>query len=274
MYITQSAVSLLVRELEQILNARLIDRTTRSIRITEVGKEFFAGAQRILGDLELVVNNVDQLVAKQRGRVVLTAPLVLSSTFLPKLLAAFKKLYPGIELMLKDSLPEQVLPNVMTAAADIGIGTFPPQTHGLHTELLFRESLVAAFPTAHPFSKTIQLTWRDLENIPILTLPIGNVFRELTEQGFRASGLLLKPAFEASYVGTLIGLVGADFGVAIVPGYAMALADRSSIGWKQLESPIVEREVVMVHRGCASISPATQAFADFISKEAPAFHRY
>lgn len=274
MHITQSAVSLLVRELEIILDARLIDRTTRSARITEVGKEFFAGAERILGDLEHVVANVDQLVAKQRGRVVLTAPLVLSSTFLPGIIAAFKKLYPGIELVLKDSLPDQVLPQVITAAADIGIGTFHQQQHELHSVLLFKESLVAIFPKAHPFSKVPRLTWRDLKGLPILTLPRGSVFRELTEKGFLASGLLLEPSFEATYVGTLIGLVRAGLGIGIIPGYATALADKTSVRWKQLETPVIEREVQLVHRGSASISPATQAFADFVVQRAPSFIGY
>jgi DNA-binding transcriptional LysR family regulator len=274
MYLTQSAVSLLVRELETILNARLIDRTTRNIQVTEVGKEFFAGAERILGDLEHVVTNVNQLVAKQRGRVVVTAPLILSSTFLPGIIAAFKKRYPGIELVLKDSLPDQVLPQVITAAADIGIGTFHRQEHGLHTQLLYKESLGVALPKAHPLSKAARLTWRDLKGMPILTLPRGSIFRELTEQGFRAAGLEVEPTFEATYVGTLIGLVRADLGIAIVPGSATALVDTASISWKQLEAPIVEREVLLVHRGTASISPATEAFADFLTQRASSLLRY
>lgn len=271
MHLTQSAISLLVRELETGLNARLIDRTTRNVQVTEVGKEFFAGAERILGDLEHLVTNVGQLVAKQRGRVVLTAPLILSSTFLPNIIAEFKKQYPGIELVLKDSLPDQVLPQVITTAADIGIGTFHQEEHGLHAELLFKDSLVAVFPAAHPFSEAARLTWSDLDGMPILTLPRDSIFRELTEQGFRAVGLVLDPAFEAAYVGTLIGLVRAGLGIAIVPGSATAVTDSLNIRWKQLEAPVVEREVMIIHRGRGSISPATQAFADFIAQGVPAF---
>jgi DNA-binding transcriptional LysR family regulator len=272
MFLTQSAVSLLVRELESVLNTRLIDRTTRNIQITEVGKEFFAGAERILGDLEHVVTNVNQLVAKQRGRVIVTAPLILSSTLLPEIIAAFKKRYPGIELVLKDSLPDQVLPQVITAAADIGIGTFHRQGHGLHAQLLYKESLIAALPKLHPLSKASRLTWRDLQGMPILTLPRGSIFRELTEEGFRAAGVTVEPTFEATYVGTLIGMVRANLGIAIVPGSATALIDTATSTWKPLEGPIVEREVLAVHRGSASISPATEAFADFLTQKASSFH--
>src|SRR5687767_3527083 len=75
MHVTQSALSLLVRELEAAMNTRLLDRTTRTVSLTAAGSEFFAGAQRILSDLEVVIGGVDKLVAKERGSVVVAAPL-------------------------------------------------------------------------------------------------------------------------------------------------------------------------------------------------------
>jgi DNA-binding transcriptional LysR family regulator len=236
------------------------------VEITEVGREFFAGAERLLADLEHVVSHVGQLVAKQRGRVVVTAPLILSSTLLPKVIAEFMQRYPGIELILKDSLPDQVLSQVISTAADIGIGTFHKEVHELHAELLFKDSLVAVFPKKHPISQASKLTWKDLKGLPILTLPRDSVFRDLTEEGFRSAGLVVNPTFEASYVGTLIGFVTAGLGIAIVPGSATVLTDtdNSSICWHRLEEPVIMRDVMLVHRGVGSISPATQAFAEFI----------
>lgn len=198
MHLTQSALSLLVRELETGLDTRLLDRTTRSVSLTEVGREFFGSAERLLADLELAIGSVDELVAKQRGRVVIAAPLVLSGTYLPHVLAGFRARYPGVELVLKDSLPDQVLPQVRSAAADLGIGTFHPSELGLQRVLLFKESLVAVFPRAHAFGDAARLRWRDLKGAPILALPRGSVFRELAETGFAAASLALEPAFEAT----------------------------------------------------------------------------
>src|SRR5437773_10815346 len=131
MHLTQSALSLLVRELESAMNTRLLDRTTRNVSLTTAGKEFFDSTQRVLADLEHAIGNVDKLVAKERGRVVIAAPLVLSSTLLPPILAGFRAAYPGIELVLNDSLPSQVLPQVKTGTADLGIGTFSRTEEGL-----------------------------------------------------------------------------------------------------------------------------------------------
>ena len=267
MHLTQSAMSVLLRELEAAMKTRLVDRSTRSVSLTAAGSEFCASAQRVLGDLEYAIANVDKLVAKQRGQVVIAAPLVLSSTLLSPILAGFRQLYPGIELVLNDSLPEQVLPQVRTGTADLGIGTFRRTEHDLQRVLLFREAMGAVFPASHPFARAAHVTWRDLATKPVLVLRRGSVFRDLAEAGFSAAGLTLDPAFEANYVGSLIGLAHAGLGVAIVPRYATALTDKNRIRWKRLEKPVVHREVLMVHRAGLSLSPAAQAFADFLVKQ-------
>jgi DNA-binding transcriptional LysR family regulator len=266
MHLTQSALSLLVRDLEEALGTRLIDRTTRRASATAVGQEFFASAHRILGDLEHAVGNVDKLVTKQRGRVVVAAPLVLSGTLLPPQLATFRSLYPRVDVVLMDSLTDQVLPNVRSGAADLGIGSFRRTEDDLASVLLFSEPLVAVFPKRHAFSRAARLTWKDLNGSPILTLRRGSIFRELTQAGLVAAELPLEPAFEATYSGTLIGLVKVGLGVAIVPAHATVLMDKTSVGWKRLEKPAIEREVLMVHRAGLSLSPAAQAFAEHLRK--------
>jgi DNA-binding transcriptional LysR family regulator len=267
MHLTQSALSQLVRELEGTLNTRLVDRTTRSTSLTVTGKEFLAGAQRILDDLEQAIGNVDKLVAKQRGRVVIASPVVLASNLLPPIVARFREVYPGIELVLSDSLPNEVLPQVRTGAADLAIGTFFRTEHDLQRRLLFKEAMVAVFLASHPFAQATRLTWKELATTPVLTLTRGSVFRDLAEAGFSAAGLTLEPAFEANYVGSLIGLVDAGLGVAIVPGYAAMLTDQRRIAWKRLVKPVVEREVLMIHRAGSTLSPAAQAFADFLVEQ-------
>ena len=264
MHLTQSALSLLVRDLEGATGTRLVDRTTRSVSLTAVGRELFASARRILADLEHALGNVDSLLAKERGRVVIAAPLVLSSTLLPPILAAFRTAYPGIELVLNDSLPAQVLPQVRSGSADLGIGTFAAAEEGLQKVLLFREAMVAVFAASHRLARARRARWQDLAQEPVLALRRGSVFRDLAEAGFAAAGLVLRPAFEADYVGSLMGMADAGLGIAIVPGYATALTDRTRLGWKRLEAPVVEREVLMVHRTGPALSPAAQAFADFV----------
>lgn len=264
MHVTQSALSLLVRELEGAIDSRLFDRTTRAVALTAAGSDFFPRAERVLAELESALAGVDKLVARERGRVVVAAPLVLSSTYLPPILAAFSAQYPGIEVVLQDTLPNQVLPLVRGGAADVGIGTFASDEVDIQRTLLFSEAMAAAFPAGHAFSRLQQLTWADIALEPVLALSRGSVFRDLTEAGFAAAGLMLKPAREANYAGSLIGMVDAGLGVAILPGYAVKLADPARISWRRVENPLIDREVSLVRRAGVSLSHAAQGFVDFI----------
>jgi len=264
MHVTQSALSLLVRELESAIDSRLFDRTTRAVALTAAGSDFFPRAERVLAELESALAGVDKLVARERGRVVVAAPLVLSSTYLPPILAAFGAKYPGIEVVLQDTLPNQVLPLVRGGAADLGIGTFASDEADIQRTLLFSEAMAAAFPAGHAFAQLQQLTWADLAQEPVLALSRGSVFRDLTEAGFAAAGLMLKPAREANYAGSLIGMVDAGLGVAVLPGFAVKLADPARIGWRRVENPLIDREVALVRRAGVSLSHAAQGFFDFI----------
>lgn len=264
MHLSQSALSMLVRDLESSMGTRLVDRTTRSVSLTVAGSELVAGTQQVLADLERAIGRVDELVAKQRGRVVLAAPLVLSSALLPAALAAFRRAHPGIELVLHDTLPGQVLPQVRSGTADLGIGSFSPAEADLQRQLLFREAMVAAYAPGHSFRRRRRLGWRDLSGQPLLVMRPGSVFRDLTEGGLQAAGVPLHPAFEADFVGSLVGLAGAGLGVAIVPGYAMALTDPGRVHWQRLDGPLVEREVLLVHRAGRSLSPAAQALVEVL----------
>jgi DNA-binding transcriptional LysR family regulator len=270
MHLTQSALSLLVRELESAMNTRLLDRTTRAVGLTVAGSEFFPEAQRILGDLERAIANVDKLMAKERGTVVIAAPLVLSSTYLPPLLAGFRAKFPGIEVELHDTLPTQVLPQVRSGSADLGIGTFAAGEADLQRMLLFTEAMVGVFPATHRFAGLKRLTWEDLAKEPIVALRRGSVFRDLADAGFSAVGLTLQPAFEADYAGSVIGLVDAGLGVAILPGYAAKLVDKSRIRWRRLEKPVIDREVSLVQRVGPTPSPAAQAFVEFLASSGAA----
>ncbi|KQX26594.1 LysR family transcriptional regulator [Variovorax sp. Root434] len=264
MHVTQSALSLLVRELETALDTRLFDRTTRAVTLTTAGSDFFPRAERVLADLQSAIAGIDTLVAKERGRVVVAAPLVLSSTYLPPILARFKAQYPGIEAVLQDTLPTQVLPQVRSGSADVGIGTFASDEADVKRTRLFSEAMVAVFPAGHAFGGAKYLTWADVVGQPMLALRSGSVFRDLTEAGFASAGMVLHPVAEANYAGSLIGMVSAGLGIAVLPGYAAKLTDESRIQCKRIEEPLIDREVSLVQRAGVSLSHAAQAFVDFI----------
>lgn len=264
MHLTQSALSQLVRELEQSMGIKLFDRTTRQLALTQVGIEFLASSNRVLADLDNARANVTKWLAHRTGKVVIAAPLVLSSTYLAKVIAGFKTRFPEIELILKDTLPDEVVTQIRNGTADVGVGTLRRTESGLHTQDLFDESMVAIFTSDHALCRTKKLDWKHLEGQKLLLPKFGSVFRELAEKGFAAAGISPEPFFEANYVGTLIGLATEGLGIAIVPKYATSLADATKTEWRQLNKPIIKRRVCFMRRLDITMSPAVEAFADYL----------
>jgi DNA-binding transcriptional LysR family regulator len=264
LHLTQSAVSLLVRQLEAQLDIRLVERTTRSVELTDAGRALLPSAERMLGDLQHALEGMKELVAREKGRVVLAAPLLLSSAFLPKALAAFRARYPSITVLLNDSLPQQVLPNVRNRSADLGLGTFAEGEPDLDRVVLFKDQLVAVAPNDHPVARKRRLAWADLPGTPLIFLTRDSVFRSLTEAGLEAAGVHVEPAIEVSYVGTALGLAQEGLGVAIVPGYASALVNPAKATWKALTQPRVDRDVSIVRLSQRPPTPAAAALADFL----------
>jgi DNA-binding transcriptional LysR family regulator len=264
LHLTQSAVSLLIRQLETQLDTRLLERTTRSVELTEAGRALLPSAERMLGDLEHALGGMKELVAREKGRVVLAAPLLLSSAFLPGALASFRARHPSITVLLKDSLPQQVMPNVRNRSADLGLGTFPEGEPDLDRVVLFKDVLVAVVPRSHPVARKRELSWTDVAGASLILLTRDSVFRALAESGFEAAGVQPEPAIEVSYVGTALGLAQEGLGVAIVPGYARTLVSSAKAVCKPLMRPRVNRDVCVVRLAQRFPSPAATALASFL----------
>jgi len=93
-HISQSGLSILIRELEQSLECRLFDRSTRQVSLTDAGREFRVPAARLLADLSAAVGNVKGLASRQHGHVTVAAPPLLMSRLVVGIAARFRSAYP------------------------------------------------------------------------------------------------------------------------------------------------------------------------------------
>src|SRR5690606_24676409 len=109
LHLTQSALSVLVRELEREMGVQLLDRHTRQVLLTEAGREFLPSAQRLLAELAGAVAGVTDLRDKKKGVLRLAAPQLMACAFMPPVIAAYRARYPDVEVRLADTLPERLL---------------------------------------------------------------------------------------------------------------------------------------------------------------------
>jgi DNA-binding transcriptional LysR family regulator len=265
MHTMQPALSQQIRELELELGIRLFDRTTRRVELTEGGVEFRDVAQKIIEDLELAARNAHRLAERKRGRVVVAAPPLLAAAVLPRAIVDFRRNYPGIEVRLIDARSDKIVEFVRTGQVDCGIGTFRSGESGVSPSVLARDSLMLFCPSNSALAARQSVPWRSLEGLPLITLTRESGIRLLVEVGFEAAEIPLVPAYEVGQITTILAMIEAGLGIAVLPTYAWAGVRSPSTCVVPL-LPSITRDIVMITRSDRSVSPAVSSFTQTVGK--------
>lgn len=269
LHLTQSAVSALVRELERQLGLTVLDRTTRSVTLTEPGRQLLLLAERVLRDVDTAVTEAKGLLDKSQGRVVVAASPLAAATLLPAMIGRFAGVYPNVVVELHDMLTDQILLNVRGGTADIGVGTFEKSHTELELSTIHEDVLGVLMPVSNALSRRRVLRWRDLRGEVLISLSRTSAFRPLIDSMLAGqAGQMPTPRFEVGYMGTAVALVEAGLGLSILPERAASLATSQSVCFRRLTAPKVSRPVTLVTRVGRTLSPAAHAFSEFLSQEA------
>lgn len=264
LYITQSALSGLIKELEQTLGTRLVDRSTRRVYLTEIGARLYPMLDATLHDLDDMLHQAMDPALQQTGVVRVAASQLLASTLLPELIAGFQAQHPLSLVKLVDTPVESVMARVFAGEVELGIGPEREPNSDITSARLFDGPFMAVFPASHPLAGSERLHWSDLADQPVITLQ--GQFTELLSQDLRraAPEISLAPAAEVTYMATVLSMVKAGLGVGLCIPYAASLVEAYGLQMRPLGSPEVRRNFEVFTRRGRSLSPAAQNFLDFI----------
>jgi DNA-binding transcriptional LysR family regulator len=264
LYLTQSALSGLVKELEGSLGVRLFDRSTREVVMTQAGREFLPLATRVMEDLAEAAARVTDIANSDRGIVRVAALELTSCTLLPPAIAAFQDAHADVEVRLTDTVLEQVLAKVRDGEVDLGIGPEPAPDPQLDRTPLYSAPFMLACPATHPLARKRRIAWSDLRGEPFVTM-IRN-FRAQVMSAARGwpAGLELHSMREVALMTTAFGMVQAGLGVTACPTYAGPLARSFCLVLRPLVAPAVHAELFIFTRKRHSLLPAAACFAAFL----------
>lgn len=266
LFITQSALSSLVKELEQTLGLRLFDRSTRRLRLSETGRELYPQIEKILHDLAGVVSEVGNLKALERGTVRVAVPQLLACTLLPEVMAGFRQQHPAVHLRLVDCAVESVMARVFTGEVDIGLGPERETNSDIDASELFHLPFMAVLPPDHALARRKRLAWSDLSGQPLVTLQ-GQFTELLVSDVGEAARDLHKEAFmQVTFMTTALALVRAGLGITLCMPYARALVEQHGLVMRPVTGPVVERSFWIFTRRGRSLSPAAQGFLEFLKQ--------
>ncbi|WP_439515659.1 LysR substrate-binding domain-containing protein [Oceanibaculum nanhaiense] len=245
--ISQPALSLQVKELEEIVGAPLVERGTRQIRLTGLGESFAARARVILRAVEELGDLARASHRPFSGQLRLGVIPTVAPYLLPSVINSLTQRYPALDLLPRESTTQRLIGELMNGRLDAAILALPVSEPALTAVSLFEEEFFLVRPQADadkpvPSAETLQ-------DMRLLLLEEGHCFRDQAISFCKISVSPSHDLIEGNSLSTLVQMVGAGIGVTLIPEMAVPVETRSApVSVVRLASPRPSRTIGMVWR--------------------------
>ena len=265
LHVSQSALSLTIKALEDALGGRLFSRTTRSVSLTPEGEALLPLARRLLADWDNAEDELRQRFTLKLGRVALAAMPSFAGNLLPAVLRSFNEQHPSISVTVHDVINEQVMEMVRDRQVELGIAFEPEPGMPLSFTPLYIDRFVAVVPADSSLASRSEVSWEEMLEQPFITLQRPSTVRFMLEEQLRRRGRSLPVQYESHQLATVGRMVAGGLGVSAVP--ALCRAQMLELGARcvGLSDPVIEKPVGILTKPGHELSVAAQAIADTLS---------
>jgi DNA-binding transcriptional LysR family regulator len=271
LHISQTALTRRLQNLEASLGVILVERTTRSVSLTAIGREFLPRAERLISELTAALAEIRENGRTRRGDVTVACIPTAGVRYLPTIISEYAAQYPDNQVkILDDRLSSGVTEAVLRREAEFGINVVEAPHPDLISIPLLKDRYVLICRDDHPLADRRRLPWRDLARWPLIVPGRASANRKLLDLAVMEHNLRLRPMFEVQRSATMLGLVAAGVAAAIVPELAMQPDAYKRIRTLDLTGPALFRTIVLICRKGAQHSPAASALFELIKKRVAA----
>ncbi|HFZ8993447.1 TPA: LysR family transcriptional regulator [Citrobacter freundii] len=265
---SQPALSLAIKGLEEALGGPLLLRTTRKVTLTQEGETLLTMARQLLADWENTEEAMRQRFTLQRGKISVAAMPSFAANVLPPVLKKFRDCYAGINVTVHDVINEQVIEMVSEGRVEMGIAFEPVSVGHLHFIPLGMDRFVAIVPPDSRLAGRAHISWRELLAMDFITLQRPSAVRLMLEERLAQSGRPLEVALESHQLVTVGRLVANGLGGSAVPALCRSQMRELGAVCIELEAPVIEQQVGILCAAPNKLSAAAQALVDTLKKNA------
>lgn len=263
--LSQPALTVQIQRLEEMLDARLLDRTSRTVAPTRLGRELLPVFERVLRDLDAVVVDTRDLAARRHGVVRVATLPSFAASVLSDAIVRFRAEHPAVTFRIKDVIAQRVLDLVREEEADLGIvggDVRDPEIGVLHRT---RDALHVIYPADHPIGALPRVTIAALAEHPLILMDPATSVRAVVDRAFVGSGRQPRVACEATYMMTAVSMVRAGLGLTILPGAAREIRAEPLLRSRPIDDPLFERPVCLIKKAGRTMPPAAEAFCRLVA---------
>ncbi len=260
LHLSQPALSRRIQKLEAALGVQLIERDSRNLRLSAIGRDFLLKMNRILDELDATVLGIHELADKISGEVTIGAVPTATYYFLPMVIEDFNKRFPLIRIRILDLSANDVLEAVKRGQAEFGLNLLGVQEPDLEFEPLLRDPFLLVCRRDHALADLKQVRWEDI--VPYRFITAGRLSGNRIIVDAALAGLPVRPRwfYEVQRLSTSLGLVEKGLGVAAVPQLAVPTEQHPVLVVRPLIEPVVTRMMGIIRRRGTSLSPAAKQF--------------
>jgi len=256
-HLSQSAVSGVIVRLEQMLEVKLFDRTTRSVHLTAAGGIFLEQALLMNEQSQEALRLVRNVNDLKSGSVRLAALPSLAATIVPEVMARFASKYPGVQLVLHDTLSGPAFDLVASGKVDFAITAANPAYSDLDHSELASDGFVLLLATSHSQARLrTPLKWADTFDMTHISMPLPASVRQYADAAYMHHRQRFLPSYEVEHIATIHAMVKAGLGVAALPELAAKFISQEGVVSRKLVEPDIRRPLGLVMRRNRSFSPA------------------
>jgi LysR family hydrogen peroxide-inducible transcriptional activator len=267
--ISQPAISVQIRELEETLGAELFERGARHVRLTNFGEEFALRVRAILRSVDeladLARSSRDRLVGRLRIGVIPTvAPYLL-----PAIVGDLSRLHDGLDIHVRETQTQKLIQELAEGRLDAAVVALPVSEPSLTEIALFSEDFVLVRP-AEDARKPVP-DREKLREMRLLLLEEGHCFRDQALSFCNMHSARPRELLDGSSLSTLVQMVAAGIGVTLIPEMAVAVETRSAaVSIARFRSPQPSRTIGMIWRQTSPIANQLRRIAEVVRQSADA----
>ena len=214
--------------------------------------------ERILLELESVINAGRDLAILRRGVVAVAAVPSVAATLLPPALRDFSKSYPGIRIRFRDDVAMNFMDLVSAGEVDLGIGGEIREDKAVSIEHLFTERICVFAPKTHPLAQKRSITLRQVTQYPAIVPERNTTVRLIIERALEQQGISMRIAHETRHTSTAMGMVNVGLGIAILPLPSREIYPATHVHCIAIREPVLERKIVIATKVGRVSSPAVE----------------
>lgn len=266
LYVCQSALSKMIKVLEQDLGVQLIDRSTKHFKLTSEGEVLYEHGHDLLkrtnAELEMLIDSVH----KEKGRLSIGIPPVIGTAYFPSIIHAFRKQYPEIELRIFEEGANKVKGKVEEGKLDIGVVMLPFQAEGFSVTPIFTSSNIVVVHKDHPLADRKHIHLKELRNDAFILLDSTYMLHDQILLKCNMAGFQPNILCESSQWDFIAEMVSLNQGVTILPAPILKRFRSDDIRFLSIDEPKFPWDVGMIRLKDNYKSHPIQLFLDWMER--------